>query len=252
MSFDLYNDQIILYFLVFCRVGMALMLLPAFSASYINPRTRLFFAVGLSLIIGTAVIPSFEITPPTSPIGLLLAVFAEITIGFMLGAIARIITATIHIAGMIMSMQSAMAQAVLFDPSQGSQGALFGNFMEISAIVLMFALNLHHLLILAIANSYSLYPVAEIPDFAILADAAAILMNKTFTMAFQLASPIIIVGLITNLASGLLARLMPSFQVFFVITPAQIMISFFIFTATFSSMLMWYIHYLETSFVEFL
>jgi flagellar biosynthetic protein FliR len=232
---------------------MALMLLPAFSASYVTPRTRLFFAITLSLIIGSMVAPDVKIADiNNTPVGILVAIFSELTIGFVIGALARIVGAAINIAGMIISMQSAMAQATLFDPSQGTQGAIFGNFMEILAVVLLFALNLHHLLILAIANSYAIYPMLELPDFSAFADAAAMLMAKTFMIALQLASPIVIVGLITNLSSGLLSRLMPSFQVFFVITPAQIMISFFIFAATLSSVMMWYMRYLEASFTEFL
>lgn len=228
------------------------MLLPGFSASYVTPRTRLFFAITLSLIIGSMVVADVEAEFNTTPVGILVAIFSELTIGFVIGALARIIGAAINIAGMIISMQSAMAQATLFDPSQGAQGAIFGNFMEIMAVVLLFALNLHHLLILAIANSYNIYPMMELPDFGGFADAAASLMAKSFMIAFQLASPIVIVGLITNLASGLLSRLMPSFQVFFVIIPAQILISFFVFGATVSAMLMWYMHYLEVSFTEFL
>lgn len=252
MNFDLYNTEIILYFLIFCRVGMAMMLLPAFSATYITPRTRLFFAITLSLIIGTMFVPTFEGEINTTPVGILVAIFAELTIGFMIGALARIIGSALSVAGMIISMQSAMAQAVLFNPNQGAQGAIFGNFMEVMAIALLFSLNLHHLLILAVANSYNIYPLMEMPDFGSLAEAAARTMSQSFLVAFQLASPIVIVGLITNLASGLLSRLMPSFQVFFVITPAQILVSFFMFAATLSAMLMWYANYLETSFSEFL
>jgi flagellar biosynthetic protein FliR len=169
-----------------------------------------------------------------------------------MGALARIIGSTIHIAGMIIAMQSAMAQATLFDPSQGAQGAIFGNFLELLAIVLLFSLGLHHLLLSALASSYEIYPIATIPDFGEFSEAAARLMSKSFAIAFQLSAPIVIVGLLTNLASGLLSRLMPSFQVFFVITPAQIMISFFIFASTLSAVMMWYMRYLEVSFTEFL
>ncbi len=229
-----------------------MMLIPGFSASYVTMRTRLFLSIAISLAVGSMLVPTLEVEINDTPVGMLVAIFAEVSIGFMIGGLARIIGASIHIAGMIMSMQSAMAQAVLFDPSQGSQGAIFGNFMEITGLVLLFSLNLHHLLLLAIAGSYDIYPISELPDFALIADSAAALMSNSFLMAFQLASPLIIVGLLTNLASGLLARLMPSFQVFFVITPAQIMVSFFLLGATLSSTLMWYIHYLEINFTQFL
>jgi len=230
---------------------MAMTLLPAFSASYITPRTRLFLAVGISLIFGSML----GANPPeinNTPIGILIAIFGEITIGFFIGALARIIASTIHIAGMIIATQSALAQATLFDPSQGGQGAIMGNFLDILALVLLFSLNLHHLLILAVAGSYNAYPIGVMPDFGEFSDAAAMLMSKSFMVAFQLSAPIVIVGLLINLASGILSRLMPSFQVFFVITPAQLLISFFVFGTTLSAVMLWYMHYLEVSFTEFL
>jgi flagellar biosynthetic protein FliR len=251
MSLDLFNDNIILYFLVFCRVGMAMTLLPGFGASYITPRGRLFLAVAISLIIASTINPDEEFDIDNSPIGILIAIFSEITIGFFIGALARIIGSAIHMAGMIIAMQSAMAQATLFDPSQGAQGAIFGNFLEIVGLVLLFSLNLHHLLIAAMAGSYDVYPIATMPDFGQFSDAAAQAMSKSFAIAFQLAAPIVIVGLLTNLASGLLSRLMPSFQVFFVITPVQIMISLFIFATTLSAVMLWYMRYLEVSFTQF-
>lgn len=252
MDFSLFSGDFILYFLVFCRVGMAMTLLPAFSASYITPRTRLFFAVGLSLLIGSLISKDGTVTVNNSSLGILIAIFGEITIGFLIGALARIISSTIHMAGMIIAMQSAMAQATLFDPTQGAQSAVFGNFMELLALVMLFSLNLHHLLISAVAGSYDIYPIGVMPDFSEFSDAAALLMSKSFMVAFQLSAPIVIVGLLTNLASGILSRLMPSFQVFFVITPAQIMLSFFVFASTLSAMMMWYMRYLEISFTEFL
>jgi flagellar biosynthetic protein FliR len=252
MSFELFNDDIILYFLVFCRVGMAMTLLPAFGASYITPRSRLFLAVAVSLIIGSIINGDEKFEVDNSPIGILIAIFSEITIGFFIGALARIIGSAIHIAGMIIATQSAMAQATLFDPSQGGQGAIFGNFLELLAIALLFSLNLHHLLLSAIAGSYEVYPIATMPDLAAFSDAAARTMSKSFAIGFQLAAPIVIVGLLVNLASGVLSRLMPSFQVFFVITPAQIMISFFIFATSLSAVMMWYMRYLEVSFTQFL
>lgn len=251
MNFSIFTDEIILYFLVFCRVGMAMMILPAFGTSYVTPRARLFMALTVSLMFAT-LLTDQKPELSNSPVGILVAVFSELTVGFMIGSLAKIIASALHTAGMIMSMQSALAQAVLFDPGQGAQGALFGNFLEVTALALMFALNLHHLLLLAVGGTYEIYPIGAMPDFGAIADAAATTLTKSFYVAFQLSAPIVVVGLVINLASGLLARLMPAFQVFFVIMPAQIMISFFIFAATFSVVMMWYMNYLETSFTQFL
>lgn len=252
MNLHVFTSEVILFFLVFSRAGMVFMLLPAFGSSYVSARIRLFLAVTVSLIFATILPPEQNLPDTGSALSILVAVSNEVLIGFFMGALAKIISSALHIAGMLISMQSSLSQAMLFDPSQGAQGAIFGNFLDIMALALMFALNLHHLLIAAIAGSYEVYPLGHLPDMGQLLDSVVTTMNSSFKVGFQLAAPVVIIGLLVNLASGLLSRLMPSFQVFFVILPLQITLAIFIFTTTLSVMLMWYMGYLESSFTEFL
>lgn len=226
------------------------MVLPAFSAGYISPRVRLILALAISLAI---YLNQSIAGPPLTDSAILAGyqIFSELAIGIMIGTLARIIATAIHVAGMIMSMQSALAQAVLFDPNSSSQGAIFGNFMEILAVVLIFALDLHHLMIASIVDSYEVFAIGASFQFGDFAEAASLALAKAFRIGVQLAAPIIVTGILINLSSGLLARLMPAFQVFFVVMPVQIGISFFVFAATLSGLMMWYIEYLRNAFVSF-
>lgn len=244
------TSEIYHIFLIFCRTGTALMVMPVFNAGYLSPRIRLIIALAISLSISQFVT---EVPPIDSqPIIMLYHIFSEIVIGFFIGSLARIIGASIHVAGMVMTMQSGLAQAVLFDPSQSAQGALFGNFMELLAVVLIFVFNIHHLMIYAIVESYMLFPIGGEVPFGDFAFSAAKTVSKSFAIGVQLAAPLIVSGMLINLSSGLLARLMPSFQVYFVIMPAQIMISFFIFLATITTSMMWYLGYLQDALENFL
>jgi len=107
-------------------------------------------------------------------------------------------------------------------------------------------------MILAITDSYMVFPPAGSLPLGDFADAAIIAFSKSFVIGVQLAAPLIVAGLLVNLSSGLLARLMPSFQVFFVIMPVQIMTSIFIFSATLSAIMMWYMDYLHDAFSSFM
>ena len=64
----------------------------------------------------------------------------EILIGLMIGGITRILQAILHVTGMIIAFQSALASALLFDASQGSKGSVAGNFITMIGIVMIFAL----------------------------------------------------------------------------------------------------------------
>ena len=109
---------------------------------------------------------------------------------------------------------------------QRSQVAIFSNFMLIVAVVMVFATNTHHLFIHAVADSYIKFPPGELINSGDMSKFVAFVLNDSFILSFKIVSPFLIVGLAIMTGSGLLARLMPNLQVFFVITPAQILIMF--------------------------
>ncbi len=235
---ELLTNEVYGFIMVFCRIGSCVMLLPGLGASYIPVRSRLFLALAFSAIIT----PLVENIPAMPGNAMLLAGYAisEIIIGLMIGLIAKVLGSAIHVAGMIISMQSSLAQASLFDPNQGSQSSVFGAFMDIMVMVLIFATGIHHVMIIAMVESYGSFPPVSTIPFAGFAEMMVKTVSKAFLIGFQLSMPMIIVGTLVNLASGLLARLMPAFQVYFVIMPAQILIALFVFMTTFSAGLMWY------------
>ena len=110
------------------------------------------------------------------------------------------------------------------DPTQGEQGVIIGNFLTMLGITLFFATDMHHLVIAALNDSYTLFEPGEVP---VVGDVAA-LVTKTVSGAFrigiQLSAPFLVFGLLFNIGLGVLSRLMPQMQVFFVALPLSILI----------------------------
>ena len=101
-------------------------------------------------------------------------------------------------------------------------------FLSVVAVALIFAFDLHHLLIRAIADSYTLFrPGGGLPtgDFAAL---AVKVVAESFLVAIQLAAPFLVFGLVFYVGLGILSRLMPQVQIFFVAMPANILLGFVI------------------------
>ena len=96
-------------------------------------------------------------------------------------------------------------------------------------ITLIFATNLHHSFIGAIARSYVLFP----PDRAVpVGDAAELAIRtvgESFALGVQLAAPVIVFSLVLNLAAGLIGRMLPQFQIFFVATPINVLVGLSVF-----------------------
>jgi flagellar biosynthetic protein FliR len=232
---------------VFARIGSAIMLLPGFGETFVAPRVRLLIALGVTMVVTPVVI---DLVPPApeSPFAMLALLGREIAIGLFLGALARMMVSALHTAGVIMGFQTSLANAQLFDPINAAQGSLFGSFLNILGVFLIFVTDLHHMMLMAIADSYALFsPSAELAlgDFS---ETAVRVLGGAFTLAMQIAAPFMVAGLLFYLSLGLLARLMPQVQIFFVAMPLQIMLGFMVMAITISAGMMWFLGSFQNTF----
>lgn len=222
--------------MVVARVGSGLMVMPGIGEAYVSSRARILLAVAIAVVIAPVIGP--KLPPlPSSAWGMGLLLLAEIYIGVALGLVCRIMISAMHVAGMTMAYQSGLALATQFDASQAAQGSMMGNLLSITAILVIFGTDLHYLMLRGLSDSYDIFtPGAYLPveDFA---SYFSRLFADVFTLGIKLASPAIVVGLLLYLGAGVLARLMPNMQVFFVLMPPQIYLGFFIFMAVFTSIL---------------
>lgn len=228
MSFNLLDHfilaQVMTFFVVFLRIGSALMWMPGFGDMYVSPRIRLLFALMFSLMLTPMLEPRMPVLPSS---GWALAVIAasEILIGTFLGLIVRVMLMTVHVAGTMIAMQSSLAVAAIFDPATGSQSPVVSNMLTLALITLFFVLDLHHLALAALAQSYDVFPPTGLPKLEDMNILHIRLLADSFNLGVMLAAPHMIFALLFYLGGGLMTRLMPNFQVFFVMMPPQIMIA---------------------------
>jgi len=247
MPIGVVSNELFGIFLLFVRIGAVLMLMPGFGEVYILGRSRLLLALALSVILAG---PLGPILPglPTGGADLLLLIIKEALLGLFIGAATRIMFAALHIAGSTIAAQSGLATASVFDPSQSTQGTLPGNFLTTTAMVLLFVTDGHHMLLRGIVGSYGhLDAGAPIP----IDDMAAFITNvmqKGFDIGIQIAAPLLLVGLLTNLAMGILNRLMPTFQVFFIALPFQLLLAFVTLMLSFASGLLVFFNFLDAEY----
>ncbi len=217
------------FMLTFARVGTLVMLMPGIGEQMIPARARLAMALLLTLVLfplTRTLLPAGG-TPP-AVIGLLIG---EIAVGLVLGLSVRMVVGALQTAGNIVAQQLGLAFAMSVDPAMGGQQAAIGNFLTLLGITLIFAADLHHLAIMAIRDSYAFLPPAGVPEMG---DAAMLAMKavaRGFALAVQIAAPFIVFGILFNLGLGVLSRLMPQLQVFFLAMPATILIGMLVLLA---------------------
>jgi flagellar biosynthesis protein FliR len=233
------------FMLMFARIGTMIMLLPGLGELSVPVRVRLVIALVLTAALFPLHRAGFNIDLRTfGPV--LLALGQELLVGAVLGLTARLAISALQIAGSVIAQQLGLGFVTAVDPTQGQQGVIVGNFLTILGITLLFVTNLHHLVIAALHDSYQLFRPGEVP---VVGDVAALVARTTtdaFRVGVQLAGPFLVFGLLFNVALGVLSRLMPQMQVFFVAMPLSILIGFLILILVVGTMMGTFLSYVES------
>ena len=237
------SGVVLVYLLVFARTGAMVMLLPAIGEAGVPPRVRLALALAVSFALVPVVSHNYADESASSIVALAVLIVKEIAAGILIGGMARIIMSALSTAGYLIATQTGLAYAQTIDPEMGEQGAIVGNFFAIMGAALIFATNLHHLAIGAIQGSYSLIPPGAPLPTDDMAELAVRLTSGTFALGLQLAAPFLVFGFAVSAAIGLLARLMPQLQVFFIAMPINILAGFFLMMLLLGSMMTLFLSY---------
>ena len=249
MLAELLTTELFVFFLLFTRIGTAIMVLPGFGEIYVPTFVRLPIALGVTLALAPLLAPAIP-PQPDDPFQLLLLLGGEIGIGLLIGGIARLTMSALHVAGTVIAFKSGLAYALTMDPTQGVQGALVASFLSILGIVVIFALNLHFLMLRAVADSYVLFVPGALPPMGDFADLALRVVAGSFSLGIQLAAPFIVFAMVLNIGIGVMARLMPSLPIFFVIMPLQIWVAFAMLGVTIAVIVEFFAGYFESQIVQ--
>ncbi|MEO6014405.1 MAG: flagellar biosynthetic protein FliR [Devosia sp.] len=240
-----------LYILIFARVGSILMLIPALGEQAIPARMRLGFALMFSLVLYPLVSPSLP--PLTGDImQILVYLLHELAIGLILGAITRLMTMAAAVAGSVIAFQSGLSGALGADPTNnGGQSVLVGSFLSMLGVVLIFATDLHHVALMAIRDSYMIFSPKDPLMFGDAAELAIQSIASAFVIGIQMSAPFIVLGLVFYLGLGILGRMMPQLQVFFVAMPATIWVGLALLAMLLTMIMGWYLTHFENELAVF-
>ncbi|MEJ8475429.1 flagellar biosynthetic protein FliR [Roseibium algae] len=241
-----------LFMLMFARLGSMLMLMPALGETSIPMRVRLVMALMLTLVL----YPVGSLTYPQNVTEnlprLLLLMFGEMAFGLVIGLSAKMITFVLQTAGVIIASQSSLAMALGTDVTNaGQQGTLVSNYLSIMGVTLIFVTDTHYLIIAAMHDSFTLFPPGgwlPMGDFAKMATES---VANVFSIAVRMSAPFLVVGIVFNFGLGLLNKLMPQMQIFFIAMPASIAIGLGLLMVLMSTMMTFYMGHLQDALGQF-
>lgn len=243
--------NVYMFLLIFSRLGSAMMALPAVGENSVPARFRLSIALLTSALVVPILGPTLP-PIPAQPFHLAFLVVSEIGFGLALGMMVRLIMSAMHVAGTVIALQAGLSAAMFFDPNQGSQSVLVSSALVFLGICLVLATDLHLLGLQAAYDSYTLFPPMQAPAFGDFANAAVRLVSDGFTLGMKLAAPFIVYGIVFNVALGLLNRLMPSLQIFFIMQAPQIAMALVVLGLSLGAIGLSFTTYVEGHMAQFL
>ncbi len=232
------------FLLTFARVGAMVMLMPGIGEQNLPARVRLTIALVLTAILLPAHQNAYAVNL-TALAPVIVMLFQEILIGVLLGLTARLAISALQTAGAVAAQQLGLGFVTAVDPTQNQQGMLVGNFLALLGITLVFATDMHHMVIAAMNDSYSIFKPGEVPLTGDMAQHITNVIATAFRIGIQLSAPFLAFGLLFNLGLGVLSRLMPQMQVFFIGLPLSILLGLLLMLLVIGAMMGTFVSYLE-------
>jgi flagellar biosynthesis protein FliR len=221
LSGDLILDQAFGLVLVLARVGATLAFLPGLGEATIPAVVK----AGMVLMLTILLLPIVEPLLPPRPegeVGLALLIMTELANGMWFGWLARVLTTSLPVAGQFIADFAGLANVLQPNPDLGPQTTAIAQLYDLAVPAIILSTGLYTELISALVGFYRLIPpgtVAWVPDSAA---TTVSVVAQSFDLALRLAAPFVLAAVAWHVAIGLIARLVPRLQIFFVALPGQI------------------------------
>ena len=196
----------------FLRVVALFSTLPVIAQRAVPMRVR----IGLAFLVAFCAQASI---PPIAPIALdssaaLLAVVQQVLVGVSLGFAVRIVFAAVEFAGEVIGLQMGMNFATFFNPMSGGEETAVSRFYGVSIAWLFIVSGGHLLVIAAVVQSFSAFPVASDPFAFLRALEPQRWGVEIFRLGLWIALPLVAMLLFTNLVLGVISRVAQQMNIF--------------------------------------
>jgi flagellar biosynthesis protein FliR len=145
-----------------------------------------------------------------------------------------------------------ITNAMIDDPVTEEQTSIITGFLSLIAVALIFITGVHQFILQAVVDSYTLLRPAQPLFTGDMMQLGARLMDQAFAMGIRLAAPFIVYEMVFQITSGVLARLSPQLNVFFVAIPGKIILGIAVLMVSLPVMMLLFMKFLETNMVNFL
>ncbi|MFN3872117.1 MAG: flagellar biosynthetic protein FliR [Ignavibacterium sp.] len=213
--------EFIILFLIFLRISSAFVSAPFFGNRIIPVVTKLFISMVISYIIFLSTDHSAIKDIPTGWL-LLIYSFKEVITGLIIGFALQFVFFGVSYAGTLIGFEIGLNLAEVFNPSEEVNSNIIGEILYYSAIMIFLLINGHHYLIRALQQSFNIIGIGMFSFPEPLYQTMIKLAGSVFVIAVKIATPILVSFFLINIAEGIISRMIPNMQVFFVTQPLKV------------------------------
>ena len=211
------------FLLTFVRVTAIFILSPIFGSRNLPHIFKMSLALIIALIIAPMIGPETQIEY-NGWLQYASVIFIEFLVGLILGFVCYMAFLSLYLAGQIIDMQVGFGMVNVIDPQSNMQVPVVANLYNIIALLMLFSINGHHMIISSLFYSYKILPIGTAVITEVLVVDVVRMFGEMFSIAFKITAPIIAAIFITNVALGILAKTVPQMNVFMVGMPLKIII----------------------------
>jgi flagellar biosynthetic protein FliR len=216
------RNQLAGFILVLARVGPLFLLAPPLSSSMVPVKARVIVAVGLAIGLAPLALHGQQVPPEALRIaGLALK---EIVVGLGFAFSIACLFAAFAAAGSMIDTQIGFNFGSLVDPVTNQQSGSMSQLYSMVAVAVFIAIDGEAWVIRGLARTYDLVPLLRTPSLGRLTASVASAFVGVLSSALEIAAPVLLALILTDVAFGVVSRVVPQLNVFAVGFPAKIVV----------------------------
>ena len=239
------RNTIVGFILVLARVSPLFLLAPPFNSTMVPARARLIIAVGIS--VGIAPLALHGLTIPSEAMKIAGLALKEILVGLGFAFSIACLFAAVDAAGSMIDTQIGMNFGSLINPVDSTQSGSISQLYSMVGILVFIAIDGEAWVIRGLSRTYELVPMLSTPSISKLTAAASSAFEGIFSSALEVAGPVLLALILTDVAFGVVSRVVPQLNVFAVGFPMKMIVGLLVVAAALPFMSGWFVDQLQRS-----
>jgi flagellar biosynthesis protein FliR len=227
------EQQVAGFLLVLGRISPLFILAPLFSNKLIPARGKSIIAVALAVgIWPVAAHAGSRHHIDLEALGFAALMLKEILVGVVFALVLAALTAAMATAGSLLDTFIGFSFGALVDPISGNNSTLISNLYAMLAVLVFIVIGGDGWVIQGLARTYDVVPLLDSPDIGNATQGVQMAFAGIFPAAVMVAAPVLLAVLLTDVALGVVTKIVPQLNVFSIGFAAKIAVGLTVMSAS--------------------